>query len=230
MDSALKYHQDFGSRGMALKYHHALRETEGAGRVLDIGCSTGSLLALLKERGQEALGVEIDGEAAAMGRERGLDIRIGSIADPAVLAGLRALGPFGAILCMDVLEHLTEPWKSLQEIRPLLADGGFLFCTLPNVAFWRVRWGFMKGRFDYALEGILDRNHLRFFTVDGARAMFRISGWEVKSMYPTSAKIPLIGARDSMFSVRTARHWPGLLAEVCAWKLRPMAGPVPSAR
>lgn len=221
MDSALKYHQDFGSRGMALKYYHALRETEGVERVLDVGCSTGSLLVLLKERGQEALGVEIDAQTAAAGRERGLDILTGSIADPTMLAGLRARGPFGALLCMDVLEHLSEPWKVLQEFRPLLAPEGFLFCTLPNVAFWRVRWGFLKGRFDYALEGILDRNHLRFFTVEGARAMFKISGWEVEAAYPTSAELPLLGKKDSMFAVRTARHWPGLLAEVCAWKVRP---------
>ena len=220
MDSALKYHQDFEARGMALKYYHALKETEGAGRVLDIGCSTGALLALLKERAQEALGVELDADSAAAGRERGLDILTGSIENPALLARLQSRGPFGAVLCMDVLEHLAEPWKTLQEIRPLLADRGFLFCTLPNVAFWRIRWGFMKGRFDYALEGILDRNHLRFFTVEGARALFKISGWEVEATYPTSAELPVIGKKDTMFAVRAARHWPNLLAEVCAWKLR----------
>jgi len=224
MDSALKYHQDFEARGMALKYHHALRETEGAGRVLDVGCSTGALLAILKERGQEAMGVEFDAEAAAVGRQRGLEILTGSIADSQVQAELRTRGPFGAVLCMDILEHLAEPWKTLQDLRPMLGDGGFLFCTLPNVAFWRVRWRFIKGRFDYALEGILDRNHLRFFTVEGARTLFKVSGWEVVAMYPTSAELPVLGKRNTMFAVRTARHWPGMLAEVCAWKLRPASG------
>jgi 2-polyprenyl-3-methyl-5-hydroxy-6-metoxy-1,4-benzoquinol methylase len=222
MDSALKYHQDFDARGMALKYYHALRKTQGAGRVLDIGCSTGALLALLKERGQEALGVEIDADAAAAGRERGLNVLTGSIADPNIQGELLARGPFDAVLCMDVLEHLPEPWMVLQEIRPLFAPDGFMFCTLPNVAFWRVRWGLMKGRFDYALEGILDRNHLRFFTVEGARALFKISGWEVAAMVPTSAELPLLGKKDTMFAVRTARHWPSFLAEVCAWELRPV--------
>ena len=215
------YGQDFAGRGMALKYYHALKETEGAGRILDVGCSTGSLQGLFKERGQEAVGVEVDARAAAAAHARGLEVLAGSIADPAVLAQIRNRGPFGAILCMDVLEHLPEPWIVLREIRPLLAPGGFLFCTLPNVAFWRIRWRLMKGRFDYRLEGILDRNHLRFFTVEGARSMFNISGWNVESTYPTSAELPILGMKDTLFAVRTARHRPNLLAEVCAWKLRP---------
>ena len=215
------YGQDFAARGMALKYYHALKETEGAGRILDVGCSTGALLALFKERGQEAMGVEVDAGAAATAQAQGADVLCGGIADPAVLAQIRNRGPFGAILCMDVLEHLPEPWNVLREIRPLLTPGGFLFCTLPNVGFWRIRWRLMKGRFDYTLEGILDRNHLRFFTTEGAWSMFKISGWKVEHTYPTSAELPIIGGKDTMFAVRAARHWPNLLAEVCAWKLRP---------
>jgi hypothetical protein len=54
----------------------------------------------------------------------------------------------------------------------------------------------MAGRWDYADSGLLDRTHLRFFTVDTAIAMFRSAGWTFSSarsrvLWPDKTKAAL---------------------------------------
>jgi 2-polyprenyl-3-methyl-5-hydroxy-6-metoxy-1,4-benzoquinol methylase len=218
---AMKYDQDFAGRGMALKYYFALKETEGAASVLELGCSTGALLAEMAGRGQRVAGVEADPGAAAAARARGVEVVEGDAEAPATLAAARAGGPYDALLCLDVLEHLRDPWAFLRAAPALLNPGGFLFATIPNIGFYKVRWAHLRGRFDYAEEGILDRSHLRFFTVRTARRMFEDSGWRVVHGYPTSAPLPFLNGPREFTATRIAQQWPNLLAEVYAWRVAP---------
>lgn len=217
----VKYDQDFAGRGMAMKYYFALKETEAAASVLEFGCSTGSLLAEMAKRGQKAAGIEVDPEAAAAARGRGLEIEEGDLEAPAILDAARTRGPFDALLCLDVLEHLKDPWAFLGSARGLLAPGGFMFATVPNIGFYKARWAHLMGRFDYAEEGIMDRGHLRFFTVATARKLFKDSGWRIVNGYPTSAPLPLMKGTREFTATRIAQRWPNLLAEVYAWRVVP---------
>jgi 2-polyprenyl-3-methyl-5-hydroxy-6-metoxy-1,4-benzoquinol methylase len=74
------------------------------GPVLDLGCGTGDLMALVAERGVEVRGIDTDPEAVDGARARGLDARVGD-----GLAELAALEPasLGALACIQVVEHLT---------------------------------------------------------------------------------------------------------------------------
>jgi len=217
----MKYDQDFAGRGMALKYYFALKETEGAASVLEFGCSTGALLAEMAKRGQKVAGIEVDPASAATARDRGLTIVEGDLEAPATLKTARALGPFDALLCLDVLEHLKDPWAFLRSAPGLLKPEGFLFATIPNVGFYKTRWAHLLGRFDYAEEGILDRGHLRFFTVKAARQLFEDSGWRIVNGYPTSAPLPFFKGKREFTATRIAQKWPNLLAEVYAWRVVP---------
>jgi cyclopropane fatty-acyl-phospholipid synthase-like methyltransferase len=219
--SAMKYDQDFAGRGMALKYYFALQETAGAASVLEFGCSTGALLAEMAKRGQAVTGLEVDGEAAAAARARGAAAITGDLDTPEALEAARARGPFEALVCLDVLEHLKDPWSFLRAARGLLVPGGFLFATIPNVGFYRVRWAHLLGRFDYAEEGIMDRGHLRFFTIGTARKLLEDSGWRIVHGYPTSAPLPLMKGKREFTATQIAHRWPGLLAEVYAWRAVP---------
>lgn len=73
--------------------------------VVDVGCGQGMLLELLKERNVPAVGVELDGELARVGRAKGLDVEEGN--------GLHYLqerqdGSLGAIVLLQVIEHLSH--------------------------------------------------------------------------------------------------------------------------
>jgi 2-polyprenyl-3-methyl-5-hydroxy-6-metoxy-1,4-benzoquinol methylase len=159
-------------------------------RVLDVGCASGYSVEPLRRDRQCAYvdGVEMSEpdarEAARVCRE----VVVGSAEEEATYAELQ--GPYDAILFGDVLEHLRDPQRALRAVAPLLAPGGVVICSIPNVAHYSIRAHLLGGRFDYADSGILDRTHLRFFTRESMLGLLRDSGYEVRSCDP-ALQMPL---------------------------------------
>jgi SAM-dependent methyltransferase len=94
--------------------------------------------------------------------------------------------PFDWVVLGDVLEHLREPGVLLAQCRDLLADGGALVVSVPNVAHWSVRLALLFGRFPYAAKGICDRSHLRFYTLAAVRAELAAAGFRVDRVETTT--------------------------------------------
>jgi 2-polyprenyl-3-methyl-5-hydroxy-6-metoxy-1,4-benzoquinol methylase len=129
------------------------------GRVLDLGCSDGRLAERVRALGHHVTGVDVvahEGVKARVDRfveadlERGVPPQVG--------------GPFDAVLAADVLEHVRYPGRILEDVRGLLAPGGSLVVSVPNFGHWYPRVRVAVGRFDYDRRGILDHDHVRFFT------------------------------------------------------------------
>lgn len=88
---------------------------------------------------------------------------------------------FDLVIVADVLEHMTDPWRVVRQARELLSNEGFIVASIPNVRHISIIAGlFLKGRWDYADAGILDRTHLRFFTRTSIRDMFQDSGFTIE--------------------------------------------------
>lgn len=83
------------------------------------------------------------------------------------------------IVMADVLEHLANPEPSLKEMLRLLAPGGRLLLSTPNIGFASIRLALLSGRFDYTDSGLLERTHLRFYTRATLLRLFQISGLHV---------------------------------------------------
>jgi hypothetical protein len=62
--------------------------------------------------------------------------------------------------------------------------------SIPNIAHWRVRFGLLRGSFNYTDSGILDRTHLRFFTQKTARALFRDAGYTIVEADVAGYRLP----------------------------------------
>lgn len=153
-----------------------------ARHVLEVGCGSGAFAAAYKERNPACryVGVELFPEAAAAARGVVDHLEIGSIEDAAVMQALDAARgdtPFDLLIFGDVLEHLHDPWAVLAALRARTAPDGVCVACIPNIGHWSIIRQLMAGRWDYADSGLLDRTHLRFFTVDTAIAMFRTAGW-----------------------------------------------------
>ncbi len=136
-----------------------------ANKVLEVGCSTAFFGELLKKRGYEVWGIEIDPTAANVARTRIDQVYTGTIesflSDPE-LCNLE----FDYILLGDVIEHVVNPLKVLKDCKKILSPIGKFIISVPNVSHISVRTMLLEGRWEYSDCGILDRTHLHFFTRD----------------------------------------------------------------
>jgi 2-polyprenyl-3-methyl-5-hydroxy-6-metoxy-1,4-benzoquinol methylase len=75
------------------------------------------------------------------------------------------LKQYNVILCLDVLEHLSDPCAVLERWATYLKKGGLLLISIANFCGCCVmRKFFFRGDFSYTADRILDKTHLRFFT------------------------------------------------------------------
>jgi SAM-dependent methyltransferase len=99
------------------------------GRILDVGCGDGGLLAALRARGAyELAGLELDPGAAAFARGRGFPVHNGDLGDVDLPDGR-----FDLIRMGHVVEHFREPVQALRRAYALLRPGGILYGETPNV-------------------------------------------------------------------------------------------------
>lgn len=150
-------------------------------RILDVGCSNGTLGAALKAHDSKRFicGIEKDPVLYAEALKH---------LDRVHRCDLNGLNwkswahdeKFDCILFADVLEHLIEPESTLKESLSLLKKGGQVIVSLPNIrhisAFWSI---YIEGSFPRRNRGIFDATHLRWFTLDDACRLLEGSGLKI---------------------------------------------------
>jgi len=105
--------------------------------VLDVGCNTGEVLALLRARGLEVMGIEPNPTAAAAARAKGVEV----VVSPTETAPLPA-ARFGSAILSQVLEHVLDPQAVLRRVQPSLVEGGRIYVVVPNAgSIWRGVFG-----------------------------------------------------------------------------------------
>jgi 2-polyprenyl-3-methyl-5-hydroxy-6-metoxy-1,4-benzoquinol methylase len=164
-------------------------------RAFELGCGDGSTLFRLKQQGMVlwAAGIEINTAAASSARGRLDQVIAGnieSVPDAALPDDL------DLILCLDVLEHLVDPWSTLKRLAARLRPGGIAIASIPNIRHvGTLAPLLLGGRFDYTQAGTLDRGHLRFFTRRSAQALFEEAGLRVDRIEaPVAGKSALLNA------------------------------------
>jgi 2-polyprenyl-3-methyl-5-hydroxy-6-metoxy-1,4-benzoquinol methylase len=154
---------------------------DGCRTILDVGCGKGTLGRWLKENGVATVyGVELF-PAAGEEAKRWLDqvvvgnVEQGELPFPA--------GTVDCIVCADVLEHTADPWAVVAKLKKLLAPGGCIVASIPNVGFHRNIRKMLRGEWRYAEEGLLDRTHLRFFTFQTIEELFSSQGMKIEKVF-----------------------------------------------
>ena len=72
---------------------------------------------------------------------------------------------FDLILLSDVLEHIYNPWKVLNQIRSKLTINGCILISVPNLQNLNYLNAVNSGEFHYTSSGLFDETHIRFFSL-----------------------------------------------------------------
>jgi SAM-dependent methyltransferase len=173
-------------------------------RILDVGCAAGELGYALKQAGAvEVVGVEYSPEAAALARGKLDRVYVGD----AQSLDFPETG-FDYILFGDVLEHTIDPWGVLASYGDYLKPGGRIVASIPNVRFYAVIARLIFNRWGYRESGILDKTHLRFFTLPTIREMLEEAGYRIERverkyrLFEDQSRIGRIGALVSRLFCR----------------------------
>ncbi len=142
-------------------------------QVLEIGPGPGSITKVLRSAGScRVTAVELDGEAIG---------KLTPYCDTIIQADLNSgdwqhlltdAGRFDVVVAADVLEHLYDPWSTLQKMVPFLNPDGYLVISLPHAGHASVMSCLINGDFEYREHGLLDRTHIRFFGLKNIEALF----------------------------------------------------------
>jgi 2-polyprenyl-3-methyl-5-hydroxy-6-metoxy-1,4-benzoquinol methylase len=136
------------------------------GRMLEIGCASGSFLMMMRSQGWEAEGIEFSDRAATIARSLGFRVDSG----PLELAAERDRS-YDLVCGWMTLEHLHEPVAALEKLSRWTRPGGWIALSVPNAAslefrLFRDAW--------YALQL---PTHLYHFTPKTISALLERSGW-----------------------------------------------------
>ncbi len=169
-----------------------------AERVLDIGCGTGGIALHLQVvlKAGEVFGVDLVEERVSAAQARGVKaIRLDLDQDGDIPL---ESGHFDAIFCGDIIEHLTDRDRFLDEISRLLTDRGICVLTTPNLAMWVNRFALLLGWQPFATmvslrhnvgRPVLSQAHgggghsLQLFTLKSLRELLALHGFSVTGAY-----------------------------------------------
>ncbi len=147
------------------------RHVSSRGALLDVGCWVGFMLDEARDRGWRTVGLEPSLWASGLARERfGLDVYTSDLAQLDL-----PQASFEVVHMGDVIEHLPDPGRALDQILGLLAPDGVLALALPDAGSRVAR---MLGRRWWSVIP----THVHFFTRHSMRKLLTRHGYEIVSV------------------------------------------------
>lgn len=183
-------------------------------KLLELGCATGFMSKYFTQVKQcQVFGVEIDPDMAKIAAKSCENILIGDLDQPSTWQKIQSVAPFNVVFASAIIEHLQDPWGTLQSIKQVLKPKGVLIITTSNIAHWRMRLKLLSGHWDYQEYGTLDDTHLRFFTYDTFQQAVTQAGFTVEH-------IGIDPAGGIKYLNWLARHFPNFYAYQIVIKAR----------
>lgn len=179
------------------------RLTAGTGaRVLDLGCGDGAMGEMLQSDGYEVEGVDVSPRVLAVAerwyeKTRRFDMNRDELPEAWRSA-------FDAVVCLEVLEHLEHPRRSIEHALAVLKPGGVAAFSFPNLFSWKNRLAFVRGRWPKSYTTYDPREHLQVFELEAFESWLREAGFVVESRAITPDLPRPQPFRNWMFKARGA--------------------------
>lgn len=182
----INYSQELLRRDVEIRTH-IIRELLAVKRqyciegmsVLELGCGLGQNLGVFREN-NSVIGIEGLEDVVRVARLEGLDVNWGDLQREILLPSESV----DWILCLDVLEHLSDPYFLMRETHRLLKKNGFVVLNVPNHLDWKGRIKILFGSGLDVHKFFPESNdwnnpHLRFFTHRGIIELVKMSGFNL---------------------------------------------------
>ena len=116
-------HEEAGRRRSADSILKYLKKINKKGRILDVGCATGFLLDQARKQGWEVYGVELSAWAVDYAKNK---LQLPNITQGSLKDANYPDNFFDVVVLKDVIEHLTDPKETLEQIRHVLKPAGII--------------------------------------------------------------------------------------------------------
>jgi SAM-dependent methyltransferase len=167
--------------------------------VLEIGCGEGRFSTSIQGV-EELWGVEPDANSAAIAATQMHAVHMGPYDDVEAKLPNRY---FDVVICNDVIEHMADHDAFLRRVRQKISPGGVIVGSVPNVRYFKNLFDTLVLKdWDYKDAGILDRTHLRYFTLKSLSRSLRETGYSIDAIRAINPNIRIRSTlRENMYSL-----------------------------
>lgn len=170
---------------------HVQRYVEAAkqchGRILDLGCGLGYGAAILSKSGRNVIGIDFSLAALSYARSvyRGPQYVVANINNLPFRNNI-----FDVVVAFEIIEHVPEPHRALDEISRVLREKGVLFASTPNIENLSNRFAHLIFKRPYKVE---NPYHILEFTYKDFLNLIREHGFRINKIQGQILTIPVVG-------------------------------------
>lgn len=188
---------------------HLITKYKNAGKVLDIGSSTGAMLSLFKDKGWEVQGIEPSKTSSKKAEDSGIP----TLSTTFEKADIKNFA-YDVVIMNHVLEHVQNPLEFLKMANKLLKKDGIILIDIPNFG------GFSASLFGANWQYILPKEHIWHFTNISLKNILEKSGFKI-SFQETHSGVwgygnPLEELADSLFGAKK-RFFTNAFTAIPSW-------------
>lgn len=152
--------------------------------ILDVGCGEGSLLKILKDKGNSVSGIEASETGQQACKKKRIECFSVDISRERFPFEDEA---FDIVTCLEVIEHVENPYQALCEIKRVLKPGGKLIISIPNP----------RSMHAYIYPGLFDFEAFQQFLQQGGFFVQQRKGWGQTGMF-NAWRCKLSGSKSSL--------------------------------
>lgn len=199
-----------------------------AKKIVDLGCGAGNIGKKASKREIVWDGVTISVEEAAAAKKHYRNVVLHDLEKGLPPQGLDR--EYDVCICSHVIEHIVWPQKLLGDIRELLSrTNGLLIMAVPNFVNHEIRMKILRGKFEYRPSGILDINHVRWYTFKSAQRLLIQNGFTItkawaEGNFPVGKKLRKKRLAPGLFKAIdrfACRRFPGLFGFELLYTAKP---------